>query len=163
MARLVSSAPLMPAGKPEVVLDPARGAGLAAQRGGLDHQRRQPLGRAVHGGAKAGRAATDDHQVDLLTGIESSPSPMARETSPFEGLRRSGPPGSRTRGSSIGCQRLDQRGRLRVVAVLGVAPVQRQPAATGEVDQAPRVWRRTRPDDLDAHTLALLEDLRASR
>ena len=63
-ARLVSSAPLMPRRKAEVVLDPARRAGLAAERGALDQERVEALGGAVDRGAQAGRAAADDEQVD---------------------------------------------------------------------------------------------------
>ena len=40
----------------EVVLDPRRRAGLAAGRLALDHDRAQPLGRAVHRGGEPGRA-----------------------------------------------------------------------------------------------------------
>ena len=47
----------------EVVLDPRRGARLAAERGRVDHHRREPLGRRVDGGAEAARAAADDQRV----------------------------------------------------------------------------------------------------
>ena len=40
----------------EVVLDPRRGAGLAARRLALDHDRAQPLRSAVHRGRQPGRA-----------------------------------------------------------------------------------------------------------
>ena len=55
-----------PGREAEVVLDPARGAGLAAEHGALDEQRVEALRGAVDGGAEAGRAAADDQQVDLL-------------------------------------------------------------------------------------------------
>jgi hypothetical protein len=51
----------------EVVLDPARRSGLAAERGALDDQRVESLGCAIDGGGEAGGAAADDEQVDFLT------------------------------------------------------------------------------------------------
>ena len=89
----------------EVVLDPARGARLAAEHGALDHQRVEPLRGAVDRGAEAGRPAADDEQVDLLARPSSSPIPSARESSPLLGRRSSAPPGSRTSGSSSGVER----------------------------------------------------------
>src|SRR5262249_30609602 len=54
----------------EIVLDPARCSRLAAESTALDHERVQPLGRGVDGGAEAGRAAADDEQVDRLHGAQ---------------------------------------------------------------------------------------------
>src|SRR5207237_3444068 len=55
-----------PGREAEVVLDPARRSGLAAERGALDDQGVEPLGGAVNGGGEAGGAAANDEQVDLL-------------------------------------------------------------------------------------------------
>ena len=55
-----------PGREAEVVLDPPRGARLAAEHGALDEQRVEALRGAVDGGAEPGRAAADDEQVDLL-------------------------------------------------------------------------------------------------
>ena len=51
--------------KAEVVLDPRRGAGLAARRLALDHQRAQALGGAVHRRRQPRRPAADDDGVVL--------------------------------------------------------------------------------------------------
>ena len=51
------------AGKSEIVLDPRGRPSLSAGRLALDDDRAQPLGCAVDGGRKAGRPATDDHDV----------------------------------------------------------------------------------------------------
>src|SRR5262249_60797949 len=56
--------------KAEVVLDPAGGAGLASERGALDHQGVEPFGGAVDRGRKPRWAGADHEQVDLLTPLE---------------------------------------------------------------------------------------------
>ena len=86
----------------EVVLDPARRAGLAAERGALDDERVEPLGGAVDGGAEAGRAAADDEQVDLLASGRARARSRARgRPRRCSAARSSGPPGRRTSGSSL--------------------------------------------------------------
>ena len=72
-ARLVSSVPADAGRKAEVVLDPARGGGLSAERRRLDYQRRQPLGCAVDRGAEPCRSGSDDQQVDVLPRRELEP------------------------------------------------------------------------------------------
>ena len=57
----------------EVVLDPPRCPRLAAESAALDHERVEPLRRAVDGGAEPGRAASDDEQVDRLGLVEVEP------------------------------------------------------------------------------------------
>ena len=64
----MSWAPGDAVGEAQVVLDPGALAGLAAGRGPLDQDGPQPLGRAVHGRAEAGRAAADDDEVVELLG-----------------------------------------------------------------------------------------------
>ena len=76
IARLVSSRAADPGREAEVVLDPPRGPGLAAEHGALDDQRVEALGGAVDGGAEAGRAAADDQQVDLLARLQLEPDPQ---------------------------------------------------------------------------------------
>ena len=65
-----------PGREAEVVLDPPRGAGLAAEHGALDDQRVEALRGAVDGGAEAGRAAAEDQQVDLLARLQLEPDPQ---------------------------------------------------------------------------------------
>ena len=68
-----------PGGKAEVVLDPARRPGLAAERGALDDEGVEPFGGAVDRGREACRAGADDQQVDLLAGRELEPDPESAE------------------------------------------------------------------------------------
>jgi hypothetical protein len=56
-----------PGREAEVVLDPSRRSGLAAQSGALHDQRVEPFGGAVDRGGQAGGAGADDEQVDFLT------------------------------------------------------------------------------------------------
>src|SRR5829696_9911215 len=53
-------------GKAEVVLDPPRAAGLAAEARALQNQRREPLRGAVYRRRQSGGTASDDREVDLL-------------------------------------------------------------------------------------------------
>src|SRR4029077_14925217 len=63
--------------KPEVVLDPARLAGLTPGSSPLDHDRLQALGRAVHGGGEASGATADDHEIVVLKrGLSRNPEPL---------------------------------------------------------------------------------------
>jgi hypothetical protein len=61
--------------EPEIVLDPARGTRLPAERRALDDERLQPLGRGVDGGAQAGGPAADHDHVDLFRGCELAADP----------------------------------------------------------------------------------------
>ena len=84
----------------EVVLDPARRAGLPAERGALDDERVEPLGGAVDRRAETRGPAADDQQVDLLARRELAADaerarPPRRATAP----RSSAPPGRRTSGA----------------------------------------------------------------
>ena len=95
-----------PGREAEVVLDPPRGPGLAAEHGALDHQRVEALRGAVDGGAEPGRPAADDQQVDLLARrqLEADPE-RPRELAVATGAAARCPPGSRTSGSSSARQR----------------------------------------------------------
>ena len=53
-------------GEAEVVLDPGRGAGLAARRLPLDDDRVEPFRRPVHSGGEPGRSRADDHRVVVV-------------------------------------------------------------------------------------------------
>ena len=64
-----------PGREAEVVLDPARRPGLAAERGALDDQRVEAFGGAVDRGREPRRAGADDQQVDLLARRELEPDP----------------------------------------------------------------------------------------
>ena len=81
----------------EVVLDPARGASLAAEGRALDDQGLEALRRAVDRRAEARRAAADHNEVDLLARrkLEADPE-RARHL-------------ARRRGSQLGAAREDAR------------------------------------------------------
>ena len=64
-----------PTGKAEVVLDPPRRSGLAAEHAAFDDQGLEPLRGAVYGGSETRRAASDHRQVDLLARAELQPDP----------------------------------------------------------------------------------------
>ena len=66
-------------GEAEVVLDPTRRPGLAAERGALDDERVEPFGGAVDRGREACRAGADDQQVDLLARRELEPDPESAQ------------------------------------------------------------------------------------
>ncbi len=123
----------------EVVLDPPRGAGLAAEDGALDNQRVEALGGSVDRGAEARRTAADDQQVDLLalSQLQADPQrprelPVARRSQ----LAAAGEPDER---DLIGVEPLDQRRRL--LAFPGGDPGVGEPQAPGEVEQAARLAR----------------------
>ena len=83
----------------EVVLDPRRGAGLAAGRLALDHDRAQALRRAVDGRGQAGGPGADDHRVVLRRGrlgaeAEQLGHPRGAAAAPRSCRRRRGSPGS---------------------------------------------------------------------
>ena len=71
-----------PGGEAEVVLDPRGGAGLAAGRLALDHDRAQALRRAVDGGRQARRPGADDDRVVVgALGLGARPSSSATRRS----------------------------------------------------------------------------------
>jgi hypothetical protein len=57
-------------GEAQIVLDPRRGPGLAAERPGVEHQHRQALGGGVDRGGQAGRPGADHGHVDRPVGVE---------------------------------------------------------------------------------------------
>ena len=54
----------------EVILDPRRGAGLAAERAAIDGEHRQPFGAGVDGGREPGRPGADDDDVVEPVGVD---------------------------------------------------------------------------------------------
>ena len=73
----------------EVVLDPGRGARLAARGLALDHDRPQALRGAVDRGREAGRAGADDHRVVLGCGRLGAEAEQLRDAAklrPHDGL-----------------------------------------------------------------------------
>ena len=87
--------------------------------------------------------------------------PSARHTSPPLGRAQLGPARQPHERQLLRRERRDQRRRLGVVVVLGVAPGVRQARAPHVVDHLARRGRRPRPDDLDTDALVLLQRLAA--
>jgi hypothetical protein len=56
----------------EIVLDPRRRAGLAAERAAIEHDRREAFGRRVDRRGKTGRPGADDRDVIEVIGIDRS-------------------------------------------------------------------------------------------
>ena len=144
-----------PGREAEVVLDPPRRAGLAAERGGsrppaspAPRRRRRPRrparpGRRRRPPGRPPRAASS-----------SSPTPIAREITPFDGLRSSAPPGSRTSGSSSGASgrsaprpRRRRRARCRASSAAAGCGGRSRPRAGSPADERgpttsmPTPWR----------------------
>ena len=133
----------------EVVLDPARRSGLAAERGALDDQRVEPLGGAVDGGGEAGGAAADDEQVDFLARRQLASDPERAQHLASRGVLQ------------LGAAREPHERRLRSVRRCGLVPGEREPVGAGEVEHLHRRLGRARSDDLEADPLDALERLPA--
>jgi hypothetical protein len=148
-----------PAGKAEVVLDPARRSGLAAEHGALDDQGLEPLRGAVYGGPETRRAASDHRQVDLLARAELQPDPDRARELAVARVAKLDPARQPHERQLVLLEIGDDRLRLRIMLAFGVAPDVRETSAPRVVDQPARRCRGPRPDDLQADALALLEDL----
>jgi len=135
-----------PAGEAEIVLDPPRRPGLAAERGALDHERVQTLRRAVDGCAEAGWATADDGEVDFFPRRELAPD--AKGTRHLADRR---------------CVQLAAAGKpdeqLSTAGRADVVPRVRQVTRPSEVDHAHRRLRRMQADDLHADAVELLQGL----
>ena len=59
-----------PGREAEIVLDPRRRAGLAAERAAIEHDRREAFGGRIDRGGKAGRPGADDRDVVEVIGID---------------------------------------------------------------------------------------------
>ena len=130
-------------GEAEVVLDPARRAGLPAQGAALDDERLEPLRRAVHGGAQARGPAADHHEVDLFPAREHPSDPERARHLADRGRSQLGATG----------QAHDRRRAVRRL----VAPVERQAVAAREVEHPHRGGGRARADDLESESLDRLQ------
>ena len=153
-ARLIGAAPrevraAEPTREPEVVLDAAGLAGLAAGRLALDHHRAQALGRAVDGRRQPGRPAADDDQVVVLGGR------LAGDAQALGQLEHGGAFEHR----AVLEQRHRQPGvvharHLQELAALAVAldvhPARRDAVARQEVAQLVRLAREAVPDEAHA-------------
>jgi hypothetical protein len=124
-------------GKAEVVLDPARRPGLAAERGALDDQGVEPFGGAVDRGREACRTGSDDQQVDLLAWRELEPDPeSAQHLAGCRAVQLTSPrqPHERQR---------DAAGRG------GILPGVGEPVRARELEHSHRLFRIVRADDLE--------------
>ena len=122
----------------QVVLDPPRRARLPSERGALDHERVEPLGRAVDGRAESARPGADDEQVDLLARRELGPdAERPRHVAP---ARRLEPKAARHHDDweLVGAQTAGRRHGRRLV---GVAPDVRDPIAPHGLDDGARGLR----------------------
>ena len=145
----------------EVVLDPARHAGLAAQHRALHHQRGQALRGAVDRRAEACRPAPHHDEVDLLAGSElgadaQRPPHLSPTGRPQLGAARQ--PHER---QLLRRDPRDQLGQRGIGVVLGVAPRVREARTAHVLDHRAGRGRRPRPDDLDSDALVRLERLPA--
>ena len=146
-------------GKPEVVLDPRAGPGLAAWRPRLGHERPHPLRAAVHRGREPGRPGSEHDEIEALTVDLGTQAERPRDL----GRRRVA---HHVRGvhehRSLGArdvEPLEHRGAVGVR--VGVVPVHRQQVALEQVphlERAPGVAR----GDQAHHAVALRLVPRAS-
>ena len=148
-----------PGREAEVVLDPPRRPGLAAEHVALDHQRVQALRGAVDRRAEPRRPAADDQQVDLfarrqLEADAERPRQLAVRRPPQVDAARQ--PHQR---DLLRRQVGDQRCRLGVL--VGVAPGVGEPLAFRVLGQVPGRVVPGRPDDLEADALDPLQHFAA--
>jgi hypothetical protein len=136
-----------PGREAEVVLDPSGGSGLAAESSALDHERVEPLRRAVYGSRQARRAGAHHEQVDLLAGLE-----LPAHAERPQNVARGGPL------QLCAAREPDQRRFLPTGGRL-VVPRVGQVVGPGELEQPSRRFGRARPHDLEADSLNLLEGL----
>jgi len=141
-----------PRGKAEVVLDPERGPGLAAQRRALHHQRLQALGGAVDCRPQPGGTTADDHQVDLLAPLERKTDAQSSGHVAGGRVAQLAATGKAHERDLVGAEFLERR---RAVSVLGVLPGEGEPVAPRVLDDLPRRFRGARTDDLHPHALLL--------
>ena len=145
----------------EVVLDPPRRSRLAAESAALDHERVEPLRRAVDGGAEPGRAASDDEQVDRLRLVEVEPDAQRPGHLAGGGIPQLRPSGQAHERDLVVREPGDLGERLRMLGAVGVQPRERQAVAARELDELSRRLGRMRPDDLDTDTVPRLKPLPA--
>ena len=118
----------------EVVLDPRRRAGLAAGRLALDHDRPQPLRRAVHGRGEARGPGADDDRV-VLRGRGSVPRPSSSATRRSCGRTTVLPSRSRIAGRSASAAAARRPRRSSASGVVGREPLEADLVAVEEAPQ----------------------------
>src|SRR5450755_94630 len=152
-------APADPGGKAEVVLDPARGSGLSAERAAFDDQRVKALRGSIDGGAEAGGAGANDEQVDFLLPRELAPYPECARELPERWRLHLNAAGQSHERQALGVQPGQQCRRVGIVAAFWVAPGQWQTVAASELQQPQGRGRRARSEDLEAEVSDLLHRL----
>ena len=148
-----------PGWKAEVVLDPPGRSRLSAERGLVDDERVEALGRAVDGGSEARRARAHHEQVDLLTRRQLAPDAERPRHLAGRGgvqLRAAGEPHD---GQARLVEALHERPQIRIVRRRGIAPGVRQPVRPDVVEHAHGRRRGVRTHDLDPHAGHLLQRL----
>ena len=150
-ARWVSSVPDRPGREAQVVLDPGRGAGLAAGGDTLDALGVEALGGRVDGGSQPGRAGADHKDVAegrrRALGADADGTTDAPRSPGCAGSRR---PAGITTGVSAGLDPELVEQRLRVLVLLQIDPLMGHPVARQVLPQAPGIRREPRADQLEA-------------
>ena len=127
-------------GEAEVVLDPRRGAGLPAERDGVDRLGVEPFRGTVERGGQARRAAAHDHEVAHRGCGSARAEAEHRRDLRVGGVAQHHVAVDQHRGlGRRDAQRLQRRARLRVLVELD--PLVRHAVAGEELAQPPRVAR----------------------
>ncbi len=121
-------------GKAEVVLDPARLAGLTAGRLALDHDRLQALRGAVDGRGETGGAAADDDEVVVVLRRRAGDAEALGELEHGWALEH-GAVLEQHDGQALGADAGDLQQLTRLVVALDVEPTRGHAIAHEEVAQ----------------------------
>ena len=111
-----------PCREPEIVLDSSRRARLSAERGALDDERLQTLGRPIDRRAEACGAAADDDEIDLFSGCELASDPERAGDLAGRGAAKLKATRQAHERQLGGIEPFDQGGCRRVPRLLRVAP-----------------------------------------
>ena len=144
----VRSAPDIPLGKPEVVLDARARPRLAPDRGGLHQHRLQALGGAVQSSSQAGWPTAHHHQVENPPGHRPVHQPQLGGQEP--GRRFVEHLGRRDDHRQILRRRLQELEQRVALLGLGINPDVRQPQPSGPVAQSQGRGGKLLADDFDA-------------
>ena len=147
-ARRVSSLPLTPDGKAEIVLDSGAGACLSARRLPIEHERAQPFGRTVDRGCQPCRSGADDHEV-VQVARRRQRAPEALGDVARSGLRSTVPSSKNSAGSSIVLD-AGRFNRVRVGIARHVQPSVRNQIAGEKILDLVRARRPLMPDQPQA-------------
>ena len=135
----------------EIILDPRRGAGLAAERAAIEREHGQPLRAGIDRGGEPGRAgADDDHVVTGGRGRSARPGRCSGRAASSVGLRSSWPPGQSTIGSSSGSTWKRSISVSRAAVAVRVELLVGMAVAAQEVDQPKHVGVAVAADDRPA-------------